>query len=208
MSKITITNQSEPTTPTSGKTAIYVDATSKLFSSKNDSGVVATYGASDAAYGAGWDGDIGPASKNAIYDKIETLGGGGGVDDHGGLSGLADDDHPQYLLAATAMAESANQDIGASGTITLNSAYRQILNVTGDGGAQTASTAPFGATPPVACTEITVVGTSDSNTVTIPNSDTADGCLLNGAAVLGANKSITLTYSLVRDRYIEKGRNF
>jgi hypothetical protein len=33
----------------------------------------------DAVYGGGWDGDITSApSKNAVYDKIETLGGGGG----------------------------------------------------------------------------------------------------------------------------------
>lgn len=35
---------------------------------------------SDAAYGVGWDGDTTTApSKNAVYDKIETLGGGGGT---------------------------------------------------------------------------------------------------------------------------------
>lgn len=31
---------------------------------------------SDAAYGVGWNGDAGAASKNAIYDKIETIAGG------------------------------------------------------------------------------------------------------------------------------------
>lgn len=30
-----------------------------------------------------------------------TTGGGGGVTDHGALTGLADDDHPQYVLSAT-----------------------------------------------------------------------------------------------------------
>jgi hypothetical protein len=35
---------------------------------------------SDAAYGAGWDGDTTVApSKNAVYDKIETLGGAAGT---------------------------------------------------------------------------------------------------------------------------------
>jgi hypothetical protein len=32
----------------------------------------------DVAYGAGWDGSAEPATKNAVYDKIETLGSGGG----------------------------------------------------------------------------------------------------------------------------------
>lgn len=31
---------------------------------------------SDTAYGSGWNGDTGAASKNAIYDKIETIAGG------------------------------------------------------------------------------------------------------------------------------------
>lgn len=36
---------------------------------------------SDTAYGAGWNGDTTVApSKNAIYDKIETMGGGGDMD--------------------------------------------------------------------------------------------------------------------------------
>lgn len=33
----------------------------------------------DEAYGAGWNGSLGVPTKNAVYDKIETLGGGGTV---------------------------------------------------------------------------------------------------------------------------------
>lgn len=33
----------------------------------------------DEVYGAGWDGSLEPATKNAIYDKIETLSPGGGA---------------------------------------------------------------------------------------------------------------------------------
>lgn len=33
----------------------------------------------DEAYGAGWNGSLEPATKNALYDKIETLGGGSGI---------------------------------------------------------------------------------------------------------------------------------
>lgn len=41
---------------------------------------------SDAAYGAGWNGDTDAPTKNAVYDKIETIGGGGSsieVEDEG-----------------------------------------------------------------------------------------------------------------------------
>lgn len=31
----------------------------------------------DEAYGSGWNGSLEPPTKNAVYDKIETLGGGG-----------------------------------------------------------------------------------------------------------------------------------
>jgi hypothetical protein len=33
----------------------------------------------DEAYGAGWNGSLEVPTKNALYDKIETLGGGGGL---------------------------------------------------------------------------------------------------------------------------------
>lgn len=34
---------------------------------------------SDEAYGAGWNGSLQVPTKNALYDKIETLGGGSGI---------------------------------------------------------------------------------------------------------------------------------
>lgn len=36
----------------------------------------------DEAYGAGWDGSLEPPTKNAVYDKIQTIGGGGGMWTH------------------------------------------------------------------------------------------------------------------------------
>ena len=35
----------------------------------------------DEAYGVGWNGSLEPPTKNAVYDKIETLGGGGSYTD-------------------------------------------------------------------------------------------------------------------------------
>jgi len=49
-------------------------------------------------YGAGWNGSNEVPTKNDLYDKIETMWGGG-VTDHWALTGLADDDHTQYTKA-------------------------------------------------------------------------------------------------------------
>ena len=49
-------------------------------------------------YGAGWNGSNEVPTKNDLYDKIETISGGG-VTDHWALTGLADDDHTQYTKA-------------------------------------------------------------------------------------------------------------
>lgn len=42
----------------------------------NDTGTLTVLVADDTAYGASWNGNVGVATKNTIYDKIETLGGG------------------------------------------------------------------------------------------------------------------------------------
>lgn len=46
-------------------------------------------------------------------NKLVAPGGGSGVTDHGALTGLADDDHTQYLLAAGSRGLSANWDAGS-----------------------------------------------------------------------------------------------
>ena len=51
---------------------------------------------------------IGPAWPNALGTS-----GGGGVTDHGDLTGLGDDDHTQYLLAAGSRALTGDWDVGA-----------------------------------------------------------------------------------------------
>ena len=39
--------------------------------------------------------------SSTVYDNSASWGGGGGVTDHGALTGLGDDDHPQYVLSST-----------------------------------------------------------------------------------------------------------
>src|SRR5690606_39035029 len=48
--------------------------------------------------------DIFPSSATGLFLRddgtwAEPAGGGGGTSDHGSLTGLSDDDHPQYALA-------------------------------------------------------------------------------------------------------------
>lgn len=66
-----------------------VDDSNKTFTFPNITGTFALLEAGqtftadisvpDEAYGAGWNGSLEVPTKNAIYDKIETLGGGSGI---------------------------------------------------------------------------------------------------------------------------------
>ncbi len=53
------------------------------------------------------------ATDNAVNNRVDVTIGGGGVTDHGALTGLSDDDHPQYILHSLATAE--NDMVVASG---------------------------------------------------------------------------------------------
>jgi hypothetical protein len=74
-------------------------------------------------------------------DQVITAAGGagGGVTDHGALTGLADNDHPQYALAST-LAETVRDTIGsalvagANITITVNDAGDTITIAAAGGG--------------------------------------------------------------------------
>ena len=101
----------------------------------------------------------------------------------------------------------SNQAIGSGGQITLSSATRQLLKVSGSGGAQIASTTPFSSTP-IDGIKIILHGTDGTNTLEIQNNDAAGGCLLNGDAILGLNDELTLVYDATADRYYEESRNF
>lgn len=125
----------------------------------------------DEAYGVGWNGSLEVPTKNAVYDKIETISGSGDPDqdlwatvdgdtgsttadtttdtltiaggtgittavsgdtltitadesaiDHGGLSGLTDDDHTQYaLLAGRSGGQVLTGGTASGNDLTLNS---------------------------------------------------------------------------------------
>lgn len=96
--------------------------TRELLSASIYDALVAAFGPAPSAAAASWQG-ASDAIANGVINGItanvddgdalfrdgdELVGdtsGGGGVTDHGALTGLADNDHPQYLLAAAAVTE-------------------------------------------------------------------------------------------------------
>lgn len=73
-------------------------------------GTVVHYGAIDVAAGGT---RFVTASGGSISQVPAVItGGGGGVSDHGALTGLADDDHPQYALVVAAPARPSSARVG------------------------------------------------------------------------------------------------
>lgn len=102
----------------------------------------------------------------------------------------------------------ANETITNGGTITSVASGIQYRPVSGDGGAVTVASAPFGTSISWQNgTAIVLRGTSNTNTVTIGHNDVAGGTILNGTMVLGLNDVIELIYDSTADRWIERGRN-
>lgn len=69
----------------------------------------------DEAYGAGWNGSLEPPTKNAVYDKIETMGGGGTGDVVGPASST---DNAIALFNGTDGKEIEDSGVSITGTVT------------------------------------------------------------------------------------------
>ena len=97
----------------------------------------------------------------------------------------------------------------ASGTISISLVDRmQTFRIASSSGHISLSSTPFGLNAPIDGTCIRLIGTSDSNSVTITNNNAAKGCLLNGSCTLYNGNVIELQYSSSADRYYEISRNF
>lgn len=104
----------------------------------------------------------------------------------------------------------ANEAISAGGEISSTTLKGlQARRVSGSGAARTASTTPFGSTGGwVDGTVIRLIGTDNSNTLSITSTDSAKGAVLNGSSVtLKKDDSLDLQYDSSRDRWIEVSRN-
>lgn len=169
-----------------GKYLIITNANSVDLSIVNDSGGTA---ANRILTGTGGNITLSPgASLKLIYDdsaaRWRVVGGVAGG----------------FSVAST-------QSVAGGGTIPLGAGFFQTIPVAGSGGAQAASTTPFGSTPPLNGTVLRLIGTSNSNTLTLAHNDATNGCLLAGECVLGRGSVIDLQYVSSLSRYVEISRN-
>lgn len=103
------------------------------------------------------------------------------------------------------------QTLADTDTISLEpTAFKPFVPVVGDGAAVTINTIPFtllherkdGA-------EIVLMGTDDTNTVTLSHNDSDEGFILNGAtATLRKWHKISFVYLETEKRFLEISRNF
>lgn len=102
-----------------------------------------------------------------------------------------------------------SQTVAAAATITLDTTEgNHLLLVSGDSGAQVINSTPFGSDSWINGTLVKLVGTNDTNTLTITHNDAAGGAVLNGNATLSRFDCLTLQYSSELDRWLEINRNF
>lgn len=105
----------------------------------------------------------------------------------------------------------ASAAIAGGGTITVSITQQmQYFRVSGSGGAQALSNTPFGTGGGwIDGTIVRLVGTSDTNTISLDHNDSADyGAILNGDCTLKKYNMITLQWDSELVRFIEVGRNF
>lgn len=169
-----------------GKHLLVTNANSVDISIVNDSGGTA---ANRILTGTGGNITLGPAaSLFLVYDDSASR--------WRVVGGVANG----FSVASTA-------SVTSGGTIALGAGFFQVIPVAGSGGAQTASTTPFGGTPPLNGTVIRLLGTDLTNVVTIPFNDASNGCLLAGDAALGRGSVLELQYISALSRYVEISRN-
>lgn len=115
---------------------------------------------------------------------------------------------PAELGGASAVYDA--ETIFNSGNVSIDNAVGfQQRPVIGDGGAVVTSNDPFGSVGGwIDGVQVTLIGTDDTNTVTIPFSNTDYGALVNGNAALQNGYVLTLQWNETILRWFEIARNF
>ncbi len=104
------------------------------------------------------------------------------------------------------IAVASDQVIAASGTFSFDAeAYKPLLPCSGDGGAVTSSSTPFGTSHGFQSgKEIILLGLSDTNTVTLESNDIDEGVISNGKIILSKYEQVILIYNASLKRFIRK----
>lgn len=100
------------------------------------------------------------------------------------------------------------ESIAAAGAISKNdNVLTQVRRVQGSGTAITVGTQPFGSSASTPDGLMIILrGNSATNTVTLQNSDTQYGAILNGDMTLRVHEQIALMYDAIAERWIEQYR--
>jgi len=100
--------------------------------------------------------------------------------------------------------EQTAQTVAANGEIVIDPlAFKPLAPVSGAGGVQTTSSTPFGTSHGfTGGKEIILLGTSDTNPLTLEVNDIAGGIVSNGKIVLTKYNQVLLIYNQALDRFI------
>ena len=104
----------------------------------------------------------------------------------------------------------AASTVASGGTITASTTQReQLFRISGNGGAQSLSTTPFGTTGGWADgTIVRLLGMDDTNTVSLDFNDSDNGAVVNGDCTLKKYNVLTLMWDSTLSRWLELSRNF
>lgn len=103
---------------------------------------------------------------------------------------------------------SSSLSLGASGTISISlTKGQQVFTVSSSSGNITLAGAAFGSSAPVDGSTIRLIGISDTNTVSLVDSNSTKGLRLNGNCTLVSGSVIEFQYIQSSDRWFETFRN-
>jgi hypothetical protein len=109
------------------------------------------------------------------------------------------------LPAGSVVAETKSENLAAGGSFSTPTNKNMTYETQSTGGAITSSNTPFGIVAPPDDTEITVVGLSDVNTVTIPFADVNYGCLIDGDFLAKNGTNMRFKWNKTKLRYLGQG---